>query len=68
MWENTIEDLHYAEKQALINLHMTPEVYERQNYYRFNKILLAQGEEDREVDVDDLFGADSGTKGRVFFN
>ena len=68
MWENTMEDLHYAEKQALINLHMEPEVYERQDYYHFNEILLASGEEDREVDIDDLFGANSGTQGGVFFN
>ena len=46
-----LEDLRYAEKQALTDLHMEPEVYERQNYYRFNEILLAKSREDREQDI-----------------
>ena len=43
------------EKQALINLHMEPEVYERQNYYHFNEILLAKSKDEREKDPMELF-------------
>ena len=46
-----LEDLRYAERQALTDLPMDPEVYERQNYYRFNEILLAKSREDREQDI-----------------
>nr|WP_321315038.1 hypothetical protein [uncultured Ligilactobacillus sp.] len=46
-----LEDLQYAEKQALIEFKMEPEVYERQNYYRFNEILLAESRENREQDI-----------------
>lgn len=50
-----LEDLRYAEKQALMELHIEPETYERQNYYRFNEILLAKSREDREQDIMTLF-------------
>ena len=46
-----LEDLRYAERQALTDLHMEPEGYDRQNYYRFNEILLAKSREDREQDI-----------------
>lgn len=50
-----VEDMDYAEQQALINLHMTPEVYEQQDYYRFNEILLAKSRDDREQDIASIF-------------
>lgn len=49
--------LRYAEQQAMTQLKMEPEVYERQDYYRFNQILLAKSAAEREQDVGALFGA-----------
>ncbi|WP_288528307.1 hypothetical protein [uncultured Secundilactobacillus sp.] len=41
--------MDYNAQQALINLHMTPEEYDEQNFYRFNAVLSARAEKDRPV-------------------
>jgi len=49
-WNNIIEDLDYNEQQAFINFHITPDVYEELDYYRFNEIMTAKPKKERQVD------------------
>ncbi|MEE6717037.1 hypothetical protein [Schleiferilactobacillus harbinensis] len=50
-WDNQIEDFDYTEQQALVELGILPEDYERADYVRMNQILQAKAPKDRPMDA-----------------
>ncbi|MGF7437895.1 hypothetical protein [Lentilactobacillus senioris] len=50
---NKLEEFDYNAQQALINLHIPPDEYFEQDFYRMNQVLAARPEKDRMV-VDPL--------------
>lgn len=47
--DNTIKDFDYNEQQVLTQLHISPGVFEAEDYYRMNEVLSAQSAEDRPM-------------------
>lgn len=50
-WCDALEDFDYNEKEALIEMHILPEDYEKMDYYRLNEILKAKSRQDRPQDL-----------------
>lgn len=45
--DNSIKDFDYNEQQIMANLHISPSIFEQENYYRLNEIMAAQSAEER---------------------
>ncbi|MFT9039464.1 hypothetical protein [Schleiferilactobacillus harbinensis] len=50
-WDEQIEDFDYAERQALVELGILPEEFERASSKRMNEILQARAPKDRPMDA-----------------
>lgn len=48
------EDMDYAAKEALINLHIMPKDYDEADYYRLNEVMAALPRKDRMQDPEEL--------------
>lgn len=53
--QQELDDLDYNEKQALLNLHILPDEYEKQDYFEFTRVLLAKSPDERCQDIDTFF-------------
>lgn len=52
--ENQLEDLDYAEQQALTIWHWTPSMYDKEDYFEVNEILAAKAPDERVQDPKSL--------------
>lgn len=47
--DGSIKDFDYNEQQIMANLHISPSVFEQENYYRLNEVMAAQSAEERPM-------------------
>lgn len=55
--ENQLEDINYAEQQALKYWHWTPSQYDNEDYFEVNTVLAAKPAEERVQDPKSLIPA-----------
>lgn len=47
--DGSIKDFDYNEQQIMANLHISPSIFEQENYYRLNEVMAAQSAEERPM-------------------
>jgi hypothetical protein len=54
---NVIEDFDYNERQVMVELHIMPDEFDQQEYYRMQEILSAKERKDRMMSPEELLAS-----------